>query len=202
MNLYLVPNDINKTVIMTADGVAKYRVATRRKFLVGPPLSQIYRCATGPDSEDTLIGEVEWKRWSHPVVRSDRFDGTMREMELKDFLYKLGRNHSTTRYFLGSNDKEYCWNTVKGVGCVLSDRNGKKEIARLHCQALPDAYTGQEKWHIKVNPTSLDLDMIIITFVIVEKRRREQDESDKDDVEENPFKFESGFDGGVGGGGL
>lgn len=67
---------------------------------------------------------------------------------------------------------------------------------------MPDALTGQEKWCLKLGHTSLDIDMIIITFVIVEKRRREREESEKEDVEDNSTKFEDGFDGGVGVGGL
>lgn len=95
MNLYLVPNNPCKTVLVSNNGTAQYRITTRRKHLFGAPLCHIYCPATSPSGQDRLVAEIEWKRWSHPVVRSDVFDGTMQEMELREFLYKLGRKFST-----------------------------------------------------------------------------------------------------------
>ncbi|THH16833.1 hypothetical protein EUX98_g9239 [Antrodiella citrinella] len=202
MNLYLVPNDPLKTVLFSADGATRYRITTRRKYIFGPPLSRIYRpvgTSSVPSKDDKLVAEIEWKRWSHPVVRSDAFDGTMHEIELREFLYKLGKKFSTTRYFLGSDDKEYCWKDTKGTGHILSSRVAKREVARFNYDvALDGTLAGQKKWFIQVQPSELSLDMIILTFVIMEKRRREREAHPerRGFGDENPF--ESGFDGGVG----
>jgi len=202
MNLYLVPNDPGKTVFVSADGVAHYRVTTRRKHIFGAPLCQIYQPASpsslSSSADDRLVGEIEWKRWSHPVVRSDVFDGTMQELELREFLYKLGRKFSTTRFFLGSDDKEYCWKDIKGIGHVLTGREHKNEIARfVYNDVAKGSSASQEKCVLQIQPTSLNVDMIILTFIIMEKRRRDR-EAHPDRREFGENAFESGFDGGVG----
>ncbi|KAH8100261.1 hypothetical protein BXZ70DRAFT_1008282 [Cristinia sonorae] len=196
MNLHLVPNDPSKAVLMSDDGVVQYRITTRRKHLFCTPVCQIFRspAPSRPPTEDRLVAEIEWKRWSHPIVRSDVFDGTMLEMEVREFLYKLGRKFSTTRYFLGSDDKEYCWKDIKGVAQILTARESKANVARFSYQtSRADHFPTQKRYFLQIEPTTLDIDMLVITFIIMEKRRREREAHP--DGDEAPF--ESGFDGAV-----
>lgn len=123
---------------------------------------------------------------------------------------------SSTRYFLGNDGKEYCWKDMRGTGHVvrlffpvpsrptyspleqLTARYEKVEVARFTYQVATEGMlAGQKKWYLQVYPSSLDTDIIIITFIIMEKRRREREKhSDKEGfAEDNPF--ESGFDGGI-----
>ena len=95
MNLYLVPNDPCKAVFVSSEGVALYRITTRRRHFFGTLVTQIHRPVSPGSTHNVLVAEVEWKRWSHPVVKSDAFDGTMQDMEVREFLYKLGRKFST-----------------------------------------------------------------------------------------------------------
>ena len=34
-------------------------------------------------------------------------------------------------------------------------------------------FRGEGKWALKIRPTSLDIDLIVLTFIILEKRRRD-----------------------------
>lgn len=92
MNLYLVPNNISNGTLLNAQGLVQYRFTTRRKHVFRPPITRIYRPASAdascPLPNDTIVAEIEWKRWSHPVIRSNVFDGSMQEMEVREFLYK------------------------------------------------------------------------------------------------------------------
>lgn len=95
MNLYLVPNDPEKTVLVSANGVAQYKVTTSKAQTFGSPaITTIFRPADNED--DSLVAEIEWRRWrKHPVVRSNVFDGLGQELELRDFLYKVGSAFSS-----------------------------------------------------------------------------------------------------------
>lgn len=97
--LYFVPNDPCKSVIVSSNGTAQYRITTTRKHVLGAPLLQIHRPMSSAARESYepsfLVAEIEWKRWSQPVVRSSVFDGRMHEIELRDFLYELGARFST-----------------------------------------------------------------------------------------------------------
>lgn len=60
-------------------------------------------------------------------------------------------------------------------------------------------FRGEGKWCLRVRPTSLDIDIIVLTFIILEKRRRDALKHPKQkevDREENPC--ENGVDLGGG----
>ncbi len=89
MRLYLVPNDPERTTLVSANGVAHYKVHTAKAHRFGPSVLSIRRSAD--EEVDSVVGEVEWRRFgAHPVVRSNVFDGTLQEMEVRNFLYKPG----------------------------------------------------------------------------------------------------------------
>ncbi|OBZ75668.1 hypothetical protein A0H81_04804 [Grifola frondosa] len=175
MNLYLVPNDPERTTLVSANGVAQYQVTTTKARTFRSPA--VLRITRSAESEgDSIVAEVEWRKWSaHPVVRSNVFDGAVQELEVREFLYKLGRFTSSTRYFLGNDDEEYRWKLVKGVGFVLTNTLTSEEVARFTQDAVSEGFfRGEKKWMLQVQPSSLDIDMIVLTFIIMEKRRRDR----------------------------
>ncbi|KAI0948728.1 hypothetical protein AcV7_009390 [Taiwanofungus camphoratus] len=175
MNLYLVPNDPERTTLVSSNGVAYYQVTTSKsQAFGGPAVSKIQRPA---DSErNSVVAEVVWKRWgAHPVVRSNVFDGSDQEIQLKDFLYKLGGHYSPTRYFLGNDDEVYRWKLMKGAGFVLTNNSTGEEVARFTEDLVNDGFfRGQKKWYLRIQPSSLNTDMIVITFIIMERKRRDR----------------------------
>lgn len=92
MDLFLIPNNPEKTVIVSPNGVAHYKVATS-KNKAGVKVSRIQRPAE--TEEESVVAEIEWKHWDRPtVVRSCLHGGLGEEQTRKgrvqamDFLYK------------------------------------------------------------------------------------------------------------------
>lgn len=76
----------------------------------------------------------------------------------------------------------------------LTARETKTEVARFSYDVVHPGSSSlslHNQHYIEVGSTTLDLDMIIITFVITEKRRREREAHP--DGDETPF--ENGFEG-------
>ncbi|EJF62655.1 hypothetical protein DICSQDRAFT_146329 [Dichomitus squalens LYAD-421 SS1] len=176
MRLYFVPNDPERTTLMSANGVIHYQVTTVKARRFTPAILRIKRPAIDAN-EDTCVAEVKWKRGfrAHPVVRSHIFDGEMQELQVRHFLYKVGRLFSPTRYFLGSDDEEYRWKPLKDTGHVLTHVSSSREVARFVQETVTEGFfQGEKKWCLFIQPTNLDIDMIVVSFIIMEKRRRDR----------------------------
>lgn len=95
MNLYFIPNDPERTTLVSANGIAQYKVVTSQAgAFKSPSVTRINRPAGC--SADSVIGEVHWRRWGfHPVVRTHVFDGVQQQIEVRELLYKLGSTFST-----------------------------------------------------------------------------------------------------------
>lgn len=73
----------------------------------------------------------------------------------------------------------------------LTQRSTGEEVARHAPELVKDGYfKGERQWTLKVRPgCDLDIDIIVLTFVVLEKRRREKlakqgpEESGADPVE-------------------
>lgn len=96
MNLYFVPNDPEKTVLVSTNGIAHYRITTTKAgALRSPAITRISRPAD--TASNSLVGEIEWRRgWgSHAIARSNVFDGVEQKIEIRELLYKVGSTFST-----------------------------------------------------------------------------------------------------------
>ncbi|ESK94247.1 box-containing protein [Moniliophthora roreri MCA 2997] len=127
-----------------------------------------------------------------------------------DFLYKKGQ-FSSSRYFLGSDGIEYRWKFVKGVGCVLTRSSTNEEIARYaYAQTDEGLYAGERKSRLRIHPFTstteagsreLDIDLIIISFLIMEKKRRDHKGLGSGLMEQDHDEDPQGDGGGDGGSG-
>ena len=92
---------------------------------------------------------------------------------------------------------EYCWKILKGIGCVVSSPfvflicrkfiftcnyfqltccDTRTEIARFKTVRCHEGlFAGEWKSVLQLNPCSVDIDLIVLTFIIIEKKRRERD---------------------------
>ncbi|KAI0737872.1 hypothetical protein C8Q80DRAFT_1114190 [Daedaleopsis nitida] len=185
MRLYFSPNNPERTTLVSPNGVLQYQVTTTRAHRLAPPVLRIRRPAD--NEQDSLVAAVEWRRLgAHAVVRSNIFDGTMLELEVRVFLYKLGHHFTPTRYFLGNDDQEYRWKPSRdSIGHVLTHLNSGREVARFTRELVTEGFfRGERKWCLHVQPTTLDIDMVVLTFVIMEKRRRDRVTADTKDADE------------------
>ena len=89
MRLFLARNDPERTTLVSANGVPHYQVTTGTTARG----SRVLRIRRPAECEaESVVGEVEWpwRLGAHAVVRSNVFDGTMQELEVRAFLYKMG----------------------------------------------------------------------------------------------------------------
>lgn len=95
MNLYFVPNDPERTTLVSSNGVAQYRIVTSRAGAFrSPAVTRVNRPAES--LADSVVGEIEWRRWGfHPIVKTHVFDGVEQKIEIRELLYKLGSTFST-----------------------------------------------------------------------------------------------------------
>ena len=112
MNLYFVPNDPENTTLVSANGVAQYRVITSKpSALRGTSVTTITRPSDKPSA--TVLARIDWKKWGgHPLVRSSIFDGTETRLEVRELLYKVGSTFST---YVTSDHLASCSNLVLSV---------------------------------------------------------------------------------------
>ena len=128
----------------------------------------------------------------------------------------------SARYFLGNDNEEYRWKYAKGSGYVVSyitplillspapqthslrlkltHRNSGEDIARFAQETVKEGFfRGEGKWALKIRPTSLDIDLVVLTFIILEKRRRDTLKSaSQKDVDREETSCESGVEvGGI-----
>jgi hypothetical protein len=101
---------------------------------------------------------------------------------------------SSSRYFLGDDDQEYRWKVVKGEGCIVSHSvpffsylcltwsgssqltrsDTDEEVARFTHNTLTEGlFAGERKSCLRVQPCSLDMDLVVLSFMIMEKKRRD-----------------------------
>ncbi len=89
MDLFLVPDNPLRTVLVSANGVAHYQITTT-KVHGHRKMSRIQRPA---ESEaDSVVAEIEWKNWDNPtIVRSSNLRGLSGSGVLAtDFLHRRG----------------------------------------------------------------------------------------------------------------
>ena len=57
----------------------------------------------------------------------------------------------------------------------LTKRSTGEEVARHSPELVKDGhFRGEQRWALRIRPCDLDIDMIVLTFTILEKRRIEQ----------------------------
>ena len=147
MDLYLVPNNPENTVLVSVNGVAHYQIRTL-KPKHGPRMTLIQRPADC--SEESIVAEVEWRHWDTPTIfRSPLLSGVGQSIgtqgvgvRASHYLHKRRKFSSyvwlgvrcitkktrftdfnllnSLRYFIGDDAMEYCWKTLKGLGCIVS----------------------------------------------------------------------------------
>ncbi|KAI0082861.1 hypothetical protein K474DRAFT_1681238 [Panus rudis PR-1116 ss-1] len=194
MKLFFVPNNPEKTVLVSASGVPHYKVDTTQKGLFRSASKTIIQRCSGK-GEATPLAEVQWLRWTHPIVKSHVFDGTQQQVDLRDFLYKIGRSFTTSRYFLGNDEQEYKWKVVREIGhMTLTNCRTKLVVARYFEDDVAEGhFQGQRMWCLQMQPSSLDIDLVVLTLLIMEKRRRDRLTDPK-----CPYREEGNVEGGAG----
>ncbi|KAF9021633.1 hypothetical protein BDZ89DRAFT_1071281 [Hymenopellis radicata] len=171
MNLYLSTSDtaIN-TLYSSSDGVPLYKTQTPMKL--GSRTTTISRAVpsdipTREGAEQTgeqrfaLLAQIDWKLKGPTVLR---FGG--KEVEAKSYLIKDGAGwgwYCKNRIFTGPDGKEYKWILNNESKLVTNDAAQTPVVRQAYMEVLPQAE------HM--------LDIVLITYVYVEKIRKENEEA-------------------------
>ncbi|KAF8626344.1 hypothetical protein AX15_005001 [Amanita polypyramis BW_CC] len=176
MDLYLIPDNPERTVLVSSNGVAHYKIRTIGR----PKISVLQRPADC--EQESIVAQIEWKSWDSPsMIRSPLFGapggfpgGNDIGVVLNSFLFKKSRfGHS--RYFIGNDGVEYKWKLVKGVGLLLTQVGTDEEIAQYSRELIEEGLFAREKRAVlRIYPCSLDIDLIILSFLIFAKKRRDR----------------------------
>jgi len=195
MELFLSPDDPQRTIFVSSNGVAHYRVRT---FKTGGFAGAGRRYSTtiqrnADSEEEALVAEIEWKSLgTSTMVRSVLLEEVA--VKAKDFLYKRNQ-FSRSRYFLGNDGQEYRWKLARN-GIRLTECSTNKTVARfVRGQKGQGIFSGQRKACLRIYPALiLDIDLVVLSFLIMEKKRCDQA---GDGTTQNPHDEEpTAMDGG------
>ena len=79
----------------------------------------------------------------------------------------------------------------------LTHRVTKEEIARYtHDVVREGFFCGERKWGLRIRPSTLDVDFIVLTFIVLEKRRRDKATEDSRDLSRQEAICEGGTEMG------
>ncbi|KAG6845688.1 hypothetical protein H0H87_004949 [Tephrocybe sp. NHM501043] len=204
MELILRQNNPQKTALVSPNGTIHYEITTT-KTGTSRETHDVFLCKIKHPKDGSVVGEIEWGDCFTPTfVRCPLFSGIGAQMgkmgfgmTARTFLYK--RNpFSNSRYFVDNDLIEYKWKARKGVGCILTRVHDNKEIAKYTMGSrVEGSFAGEKKTFLQIQPCSLDLDLLILSFAIMEKKRRER----TDDLATVPHEDEVQGDGAADGGG-
>ena len=61
------------------------------------------------------------------------------------------------------------------VSAQLTQLKSGEVVARFTQELVKEGFfCGERKWCLQIEPTTLDVDMVVLTFIIMEKRRRDR----------------------------
>ncbi|KAJ8502479.1 hypothetical protein ONZ45_g11716 [Pleurotus djamor] len=165
MKLYLSDSDPRNTVFGSeTDGRAMYIVDTPFKFF-DTRVSKISKVVHGVVEP---LAEIEWHTFASSRLR---FQG--KDVAFTDMFQRVGFAWRD-RVFVGTDDREYKWRLSSASKLYLNDRT-ETPVARSHKLSL-GIFGPSHSPYLEVFPEGEGiLDMIIITFVYVEKLRRDNE---------------------------
>ncbi|KAG8970396.1 hypothetical protein FRC03_008593 [Tulasnella sp. 419] len=171
IKLSFTRNSVWNTIISSSDHEIMYEVSTpNRIFNSVTTITRLDKWS----GERKYVGEIAWKAFK-PLVRIGR-DGDL--MPVSQFLVNGKSKLSSARSFVGKYGLRYRWKIRKFTLLMCSDdqddsSKGQPALVTFH---TPDRKNLKvvEPARLLVSPTVLpSLDPIIISFLYVEKRRRD-----------------------------
>ncbi|KIM87475.1 hypothetical protein PILCRDRAFT_814997 [Piloderma croceum F 1598] len=167
-----------------------------------------------------LLAQISWRNWEFQplyvfqpaIIRCFIFQEAVR---VQDFLYKRSPySTSHTRYFrAGKSQTEYRWKVAskrKIADLVLTATSEPSRRLAVFKQRIPGkgVFKGETKNVLIIQPNCpIDLDLVVLSFLIVEKKRRDKDGAEfltcphvsENDWDSGMGAEEAGLGAGVGG---
>ncbi|KAJ3478684.1 hypothetical protein NLI96_g9588 [Meripilus lineatus] len=185
MKLFLSRNVPFNTVLSDDEGHARYAISSLGKYI--PGATTISRVSSETEDEEgdneSLSGKglldkptfrddggfatLHWK-----ILNSTTLDYNCQVYEISSFLPRTNFLNNK-RTFQGPDGVTYTWSIGGPTSCLhVQDENGvKRRVVRMQQRNI---FTGK-KPHLDIDPSVLHiLDLIIITWVYMETKRRER----------------------------
>ncbi|KAL1681207.1 hypothetical protein EV122DRAFT_206296 [Schizophyllum commune] len=195
MDLFFLPNDPQRATVVSANDIAHFRITTRKG------VTRVIRPAESESA--SIVAEILWNNWESPtVVRSSllarkyRRDEGLKGVRATEFLYKRAR-FSSSRCFVGNDGVEYRWKSVRGVGLLLTRVDTSEEVARFFTTTPVDgAFKGERRSTLRIQACTIDVELILLTFLIIEKKRRDGVDASRSFAHDEDPQGDGGGDGG------
>ncbi|KAF9232115.1 hypothetical protein BU15DRAFT_81582 [Melanogaster broomeanus] len=173
MQLTLSSESVRNTVMTNETGQVLYKSFHPFKLgKLGTTTIRKIRPNTDPlDVRDNfdVMGEIEWRLFGSSTFRING-----QEMQTSDFLPRHGIT-GRKRTFTGPDGLPYRWDMLFDVVVLSRDDGSRTEVARYHRGTL-GIIGPKKKPHLDVDPDVMHmLDLIILTFVYVEKLRKDKE---------------------------
>ncbi|KAN0078103.1 hypothetical protein V8E55_010160 [Tylopilus felleus] len=176
MQLTLSSVSVRNTVFTHESGQVLYKTTHPHQWhhTVGVGTTTIYKIKPNDDPMDMrdqfdVIGEIEWR-----LIGSSTFRLNGQEMQSNTFLPSHGIL-ARKRTFSGPDGRRYRWDMVFDAVVLSRDDKSRTEVARYHRGSL--GIVGRKRQpQLEVDPgVEHMLDLIVLTFVYVEKIRMDKD---------------------------
>ncbi|KAF9448897.1 TonB box-containing protein [Macrolepiota fuliginosa MF-IS2] len=185
MDLYLTPDDPENTTMMSANGVAHFR-ATTTKSSEG---TITYLQRPSETLEAGLIAEIHSKKGKKTTIAKSTLLGVIapdvddgQGVDASKFLYRKGR-FNASRYFMGDDGAEYRWKYQKKIGWTMTKCSSGDEITQqVRWSSGEGMFVGQKKCALRIYPCTIDIELIVLSFLVVEKKRRESKGDERETV--------------------
>ncbi|KAI6012971.1 hypothetical protein EDC04DRAFT_2579717 [Pisolithus marmoratus] len=174
MRLVLSQEHVRNMVMTNEGGQVLYKTST--PFRIGTRTTSLYKVIPNENPEDMqdnleIIGEIEWHIIGSSILRLYG-----EEMRTKDFLPRHGFLWKK-RTFTGPDGLSYRWDTGFWVVYVYDET--RQEVARLYRRKLGIIGAKRDPY-LEVNEELAHmLDMVVLTFIYVEKLRMDEEEAAK-----------------------
>ncbi|KAG1732934.1 hypothetical protein EDB19DRAFT_1855240 [Suillus lakei] len=185
----LSTENVRNTVITNEQGQVIYKTDTPFRF--SGRTTTIQKVKPNDDQSHMrdqfdVMGEIEWHIFASSKFR---FRGT--EVETKEFIPRRGL-WGRKRVFTGPDGCPYRWDLQFRV--LSRDDGSRTEVARFH-RATLGIIGRKRKATLEVSPEVAHMmDTVIMTFIYVEKIRRDKEESSKElHIRGAVREMESGF---------
>lgn len=176
MRLILSSEGVRNTTMTNENGQVLYKTSTPLRF--GVRTTTLYKVVPNADPDDMrdhleAIGEIEWNLMGPSVFRLHG-----QKMTTDTFIPRHGIR-GRKRTFTGPDSLPYRWDMDFKIVRLSRDDATRQELARSHRRSLGVIGPRRDP-SLDVDPSLMHmLDMIVLTFIYVEKLRRDKEKRAK-----------------------
>ncbi|KIK81274.1 hypothetical protein PAXRUDRAFT_156425 [Paxillus rubicundulus Ve08.2h10] len=173
MQLTLSSESVRNAVMTNESGQVLYKTSHpfRLKGMRTTTIQKIRPNADPVDMHDDfcVMGEIEWRLFGSSTFRING-----QEMLSNNFLPRHGIT-GRKRTFTGPDGRPYRWDMLFNVVVLSRDEEPRTEVARYHRRSL-GIIGPKKKPCLDIHPDVMHmLDLIVLTFVYVEKLREDKE---------------------------